>query len=305
MAFELAKKIIDEISGEVFKARHNVRMLQVGENGDAFLNKDLIDILRYVRSRLPGIEVLLFTNFHGFTPDKAEIILGERLIQGFRCNIDSSSKQGYYLAKKMDLDVVSGNLRSFFEIRSRLNSEAPIHIGVLNPGRYIREVMRYFGSCPAKLKSGLRDAAKDDFHEVKKQWKRYLGPQDTISRQSIFFWAEREKAATLKLDYAKFSCPNLEAVKSQAYIAPDGTWYACCLDSDNELALGNVSGSGIEAIYESKQRADLIKMLENKEFARIKGPCRTVDCCQKIFYESHLRSFLKKILMRERRGGAI
>src|SRR3989338_3992617 len=83
MPFETAQKIIKEIASAEFKQFHNVLKMELGENGDAFLNKDLISILRLIKKELPEVRVVLHTNFQNFTKDKAEILLGEKLVSAF------------------------------------------------------------------------------------------------------------------------------------------------------------------------------------------------------------------------------
>jgi len=61
--------------------------------------------------------------------------------------------------------------------------------------------------------------------------------------------------------------------------APNGIWYACCLDSNYQLVLGDTKDSTINEIYFSKERQRLIDLLENREYRKIGGPCLTVNCC--------------------------
>jgi len=49
MPFEYAKKIVDEIASKEFAQTHNVKIMEVGGEGDPFLNKDLMHILRYIK----------------------------------------------------------------------------------------------------------------------------------------------------------------------------------------------------------------------------------------------------------------
>ena len=102
MPFEYVERIINELSSEEFKKHHNVIKISTGENGDAFLNKDLIKILRLIRSRLSRIKIGFATNFQNFTKDKVETILNEKLIDELSCNIDSFDKEVYYEIKKID-----------------------------------------------------------------------------------------------------------------------------------------------------------------------------------------------------------
>lgn len=282
MTFELAKKIIDEISSDEFKKKHRVRNIGVAENGDAFLNKELINILRYIKLKLPQVKVIAATNFQNFTEDKAQIILSEQLIDSFLCNIDASSERNFFAAKGLKLQTVKKNLIDFIKIREKLQNKSSLSIMAVTLNTYINAVHNCLGFYPTKLKDYELRGVEDDFHLIKEQWKNILDPKkDRISKmKTVFLWAEREKASGQELDYKEYQCPNLQRVKEEAFITPDGTWYACCYDSNTELVLGNVAVDNIDTIFSSQQRKNLIEKLEKREFQKIGGPCKTVNCCQ-------------------------
>jgi len=170
MPFELAKKIIDEIASDGFAGKHRVSKIEIGENGDAFLNKECIEILRYLKIKLPRVFVECYTNFQHLTKDKSEIILSERLIAGFHCNVDSIDKDNYFIAKGLDLAAVTKNIMDFLELRKELKNDSPLHIHVLTLHAYINAVHYYLGVWPVKLKQCKTDPPriKDDFRAVKK-----------------------------------------------------------------------------------------------------------------------------------------
>lgn len=290
MPFALAKKIIDEISSDEFAEKHHVSKIGIGENGDVFLNKECIEILRYIKLKLPRVSVECYTNFQHFTKDKAQTILCERLITDFHCNVDASSKENFFIAKGLDLQTVTKNILDFLELRKKLKNESPLHLHVLTLHSYINAVYHYLGVYPAKLKYHKVDPLriKDDFQSVKKQWQKFLDPEkDKISKIiRLFLWAEREQADREKINYKEYTCPNLQCIKEQAYISPDGAWYACCYDSKCELVLGNIKDDTLDNIYSGPARQELLDLLERREFLKIGGPCRTVNCCQSVYYDS-------------------
>jgi wyosine [tRNA(Phe)-imidazoG37] synthetase (radical SAM superfamily) len=61
--------------------------------------------------------------------------------------------------------------------------------------------------------------------------------------------------------------------------ATNGVWYACCLDSNNELEFGNLSESTILEVYNSYKRNSLIDRIKDKQFKSIGSPCDTVIAC--------------------------
>jgi len=74
-------------------------------------------------------------------------------------------------------------------------------------------------------------------------------------------------------------CPHLERVENEAFIAPDGTWYACCLDSQCELQLGNIHEQTIMEIHDGKKRKDLLEKLRSDDVRSAGGPCKHVKYC--------------------------
>lgn len=298
MPFDVAKAIVDEVASGEFLSKHTVKKMEIGENGDAFLNKDIIEILRYIRAKLPDVEIGVFTNFQHFTRDKAEAILGERLVDRVACNVDGASEADYFEIKRIELGGVRKNIRDFLEVRKELGSKVPLYILVLTMRDYVRAIRDNFGFYPQKLGGKRPKKLSDGFKAIKREWTPFLDVAgDRIAKiPFVIGWAERDAADPSGMDHARYSCPNLARIKEEAFIAPDGTWYACCNDPDHELVMGNVIAEGIDGVYSGDKRKTLIERLERKEFRTIGGPCGTVNCCQEICYESAVRKFLKKAL---------
>lgn len=281
MPFDYAEKIINEISSRNFRRHHRIKVVRVAENGEALLNNDLIRILRYIKSMLPYVAVNFFTNFNKFAKDKAELMLRERLIDEVVGNIDGSTNSNYFNVKRIELKDTKNNLTDFLEIRKKLNGGVPLTIIVLTLQDYIHTIYKNFGFYPSKLKDSKLAKIPDDFLAIKQEYERKLDSKmDRLIRSGVVGWAERERVDTEKIDYKEYSCTKLRIIKKEAFIAPDGTWYACCLDSNNELDLGNVIKQSVLEISFSKKRRELLRLLKERQFAKIGGPCQTVNCCQ-------------------------
>lgn len=299
MPLDTMKRIVDEVSSEAFRKEHDVTRIIVGENGDAFLNKDLIEMLRYIRSMLPEVRVALYTNFQHFTEEKAESIIKEELVDSIRCNIDGFSKENYFNAKRLDLDNTRKNLRGLIKIRGGEKKPIPIHISVLTLNNYIHTIHNNLGFYPVKLKDLKLAEVEDDFLRVKDEYEMIIDKNlDSVyGTVAIGAWAEREKIDTDKIDYRRYRCPILNRVKEEVFIAPDGTWYACCLDSDTQLPLGNINEASLDEIFRSERRRRFIGSLENQRFKEIGGPCATVNCCQ-TFHKNKLISKVYGLLQK-------
>lgn len=285
MKLTLVEKIVREVKSKFFCKNHNVQIFSIGENGDAFLNKDAISILRLIRRELPHVKILCFTNFRTLTPDIIDIILKENLLYYVGCNIDGASDETYHAVKRTDFKKVMEHLNYFIANRRKWRRDIPLGVGMLTLFAYVHAIQNNFGCLPLKYTNRNIKIAdiKDDAGEIKKVISPLLDhPKDRIFVTPPFGWAERSAGIRQKINYARYRCPNLARIKREAFIAPDGLWYACCYDANNELALGDVDKQSINEIFWSEKRRNLIQQLEEKEFQKIGGPCLTVNCCQKL-----------------------
>lgn len=282
MNFDLFKKIIDEVSSDTFKYRHEVNTVAIGENGDAFMNKNIIEMLRYVKLKLPDMKLILYSNFQNFKEEQMEIITEEKLASTIRTNIDGFDAENYFYAKKLKLEDTDRKIKLFIEKRKKFSSDISLSISVLTLNRYITSIKNNFGFYPAKMTDSKCLTKKDDFEIIKQKYTKILDNKiDKIFKiYGTFGWAERNQFDPEKIDYKKYACPNLMRIKNEAFIAPDGTWYACCFDSANQLKMGNLNQSSLDEIYNSENRKKFIKLLEGRQFNKIGGPCFTVNCCQ-------------------------
>ena len=284
MSMETIKRIVDEITTESFKKQHNVKVMQLGENGDCFLNPKFIDICRYIKKKIPDIHLEIFTNFANFTPEISKVVIEEKLIDAVWCNIDGKNGQNYYNVKKLDLKKVMTNLVAFLNTRNihDINSTLRLNVTVLTLNNYIHKIKKVFGFYPTKLKDLSLVNVPDDYEEIKKIIIPLLKPGlDGIGRQRIFAWAEREKIKELNFSQ-NYPCPMLKFIKYMAFIAPDGTWYACCLDSNCENTFGNIYKESLNSMYFGEKRKLLLERLENREYSKIGGPCETIIACVKL-----------------------
>ena len=284
MPLDLVEKILDEIASEVFRSKDSVTRMSISENGDAFLNPNFIDIVRTIKRIAPWIAVTISANFQHFTKDKAEILLGEKLIDAFHCSIDASTEANSIAVGGLGIDRLRRNIEDFLTVRRDVKSCTPLTVSVLTLETYVSTVNETLGLTPAKFEGDLSDYSRNEYPRLRDAWSRFLDPEiDTILEcPTIGFWAERGQIDTNSIDYASCSCPLMDRVRHEAFIAPDGRWYACCLDDMNFHVMGNVALQLLDSVFESPVRKTFIAGLENKAFARLGGPCATVNCCQGI-----------------------
>ncbi len=299
MPFALAKKIVDEISSETFSARHRVCRISVGENGDAFLNRECLAILRYIKQELPAVDIECYTNFQNFTPEKAEPVLSEGLVSRVYCNMDGASGENYSLVKGLDLQGVSRNITAFLDIRKRTGSHVPLHMQAVTLHAYLNAVRSVLGAWPLKMngRAVAPEEVRDDFPEIRRRWGNLLDQEtdSLVKVTGLYLWAERGQVDTAKIDYSAYSCPQLAAIREQAYISPAGDWYACCEDAACEAVFGNLGSETLDSIYSGRARKEFLMALERRDFPAAGAPCRTVNCCQKVYYDSDDRVLMFKL----------
>jgi MoaA/NifB/PqqE/SkfB family radical SAM enzyme len=292
MPFETAKKVIDELSSDNFKSNFGIVSIGYGTLGDDIINPNFINILRYAKQKLPTSPNCFFTNFQNLNKDLADIIIKENLLDNIICNIDGATEESYFQVKRIKLDRSLNNLKYLITKRNELESKISISINAITLNQYIHTIKNNFDFYPLKLTDKKYASFSDDFIEIEKILLPIINEKiDTFRRSGIRGWAEREQTNPSKINYRNYICPYLNDIKNIAYIAPDGTWFACCLDINFELDLGNVNETTLSTLANSKKRKFLIDQLEKRQFKVIKGPCLTVNCCQMI-YKNQIQTIL-------------
>jgi len=288
MSLEVASKIIDEVTSLEFIAKYRTHTMHVGENGDCFINKDIVEILRYLKARNPVrgpdwqqfLYVSVFTDLQNFTPAIMETVCKEGLISFVGLNVDGASEETFSATKRLSSRYVKEYLPEFIRLREKYSAKIELGVLSLTMRHYVDAVRKHLNRDPIRVRDPEQLKMADDFEQIKAQILPMLRTGDTLERMKPQFWAERAGVAAATVDYTKYYCPLIDRVENEAFIAPDGTWYACCFDSNNQLGLGNVYEKSIDEVAQGGPRKRLIKLLKKQKFGDIGGPCATVNCCQ-------------------------
>jgi radical SAM protein with 4Fe4S-binding SPASM domain len=272
MPLKLVKKIMDEVCSKSFK--YKIVCSYVGENGEATLHPDFLDILREINKG--GYPVGMFTNFSKLTPDMSKAIIEENLLLGIDTNIDGLYPKSYKLMKGLDYTRVEGNVLAFLYFREKHGSGIPrLTIHIITEERYIKAVDEWFGTYPHKMPR-LESMIENEAELIREKWLQRISHEDKVSSYQCLMWAERDYTDRKEGD---FSCPNINRLETCAFIAPNGDWYLCCFDEKNQLVIGNLYEQSLEEIYESDRRKNIIQLLKEKRFNEIGLPCSRVDAC--------------------------
>jgi hypothetical protein len=161
-----------------------------------------------------------------------------------------------------------------YRVRARRNNKVVLDVTVNN----------FFQAPPDRL--AHVDIEYSDFKLTETMLKEFLPTDVPITKSKPGMWAERKLitsgVAKSPIDQSTLSCPEFDRVLDSAFIAPNGDWYACCLDDNNDLVLGNVNHQSIIEIATSNTRTEFINDLKHKRYDKIGYPCNTVICCQRI-----------------------
>jgi len=276
MPLSLVKKIVDEAASPAFPWK--VDAFQVGENGDALLNMNFLEILRYIKAKMPTAKVYLSTNFASWTPQISEAVLKEGLISNITVNLDGHDSASYEAEKHLPLTKVLRNLLGFLTLRRQLDINIPLQVLVLPLTHYVELVLRRFGNPPGKLTSST-SVPESSFGQVVAAFKPLLGEDVPFHVAIPMGWAERDHVDPDE-DQSMFPCRNLGRIETEAFISPNGDWYACCYDDQQLITFGNLNEKTLLEVHDSDKRLELIQKLKAHRYRDIGYPCSTVKACQ-------------------------
>ena len=279
MGLDTFNIIVRRMIDEDIIARYGLRTIRLGENGDLFLNANSITMLRTIRARFPRIHIELFNHFLMARRDIADVVLRERLVDAIYMNIDGVFEM-YHLIKKVNFDAVISNLAYFIKARDSLGLSIPVHVRALTLKNYVETLSNNFNSYPSQL-SDRTLKPRDDFHEIKTYVNKILNPGlDSFKKTYPALWSEREALKNKLTNIKAYACPHLFRIQTEIYISPDGKWYLCCLDSKQELIIGDLTKESFADLINSETRKNYISNLIHRDYLKNGGPCGTVHCCQ-------------------------
>jgi hypothetical protein len=280
MSPELVEKILDE--SEVY----GIASIDVGENGDAFLNPDALEILRLIRSKSTAA-LRMFTNFRSFRPGLIDTVLEEGLLDTVVTNIDGATPEAYRAVKGLELDRVEGNILHFLARKEALESPVQFRIQALTLNHYVTTVRRVLGRDPTHVPEELVESA-DDFEEIVARWREHgVFPERSI----VTLWAEDATTPTEGVSLGRAAhrlrrqlfpkpCRMLEKIERGLFVAASGQVYLCCADFDCEIVLGDLNRQTVREVVESEKRKDILTALRKRRFHEIGGPCSHPELCR-------------------------
>ncbi len=285
MTSALVEKLLIDMSKD--PRLDHIKDFSCGENGDCFINPQAIDCLRMIRKYRPQSNIIIFTNFLTMKQSIAETLVKEQLVDRLECNIDGYDEEHYRAVKKGNLTKAKENIEYFLRIRNESGTKIPLTMHVITYERYVKTIQANMNVSPSRATETPPSNFENEFEKIKELWSPCLDPTMDLLQEikQCFGWAERGQWQNRKIDYRQYTCPLLERIKHEAFIAPDGTWYLCCFDAKNEIKIGNVGTESLSSLMDQPKRKNLISLVENRQFEKVGGPCQTVNCCE-LLYEN-------------------
>ena len=280
MPLDLVGKILDE------SAVYDIVSIDVGENGDSFLNPQALEILRLIRSKSRAM-VRMFTNFRSFKPDLIDAVLQEGLLDKVITNIDGATPEAYRAVKGLELDRVEPNIHHFLARKEALRSPTEFRIQALTLHHYVDTVRRVLDRDPVHVPDHLVDSI-DDFDQIVERWRSHgVVPERSV----VTLWVESQNPVRERTSVRQIArgiqrrvfpkpCRMFDKIERGLFIAPSGQVYLCCADFEFEITLGNLRQQTVREVVESGRRRDILKALARREFHKIGGPCKNPEMCR-------------------------
>ena len=271
-------EIIDEVTSPYFVDKYKTSSMQIGENGDCFLNKEAITILRRIKARKPDMSVLVWTDMQFFTPEKMEIVVRERLLDFVGLNIDGASDHSFAAVKRLSSKYTREHLPIFIELREKYGATIPLTIQSLTMRHYVDAVPHHWRY---RARQGSRLA---------RSGRRLRGDQGACDAHA----QAPGSLPTVGLDVLGGASPGRtgDPGLQELFLPADVSRHArgvhrsrrhlvcLLLRQQQQLVLGNVYETSVEAVAQGDVRKRLVKLLTERRFDAIGGPCATVNCCQ-------------------------
>lgn len=218
----LIKKILDEC------AKHEVKEIYPINYNEFFLYPHAIEMLRYIKEKLPRTKVVLFTNASVLTNEISDIVISEKLIYHLNFSLDAFKKETYELMRGLSYQNVMRNIMYFI----KKNSEAG---GVVKTG----------------VTFTITDKNEKEIKQFRNFWKRYTN--------NIHFSVDDGRKNKNPYISRKTDIP-CHALLSTPVILCNGDVVSCCMDPHGTLVYGNILHQSLEEIWNCPKYKNMRKL---------------------------------------------
>jgi MoaA/NifB/PqqE/SkfB family radical SAM enzyme len=264
--------------------------LQLGGDGDSFLNPVFIPSLRKYRQVFPGKGLCLFTNGAMLTKEMTDILTSEKLLDDIQTRLDSLDPELYRQSTGLSLERVIDNIKYFF----LQNTFTRYHIIYFPLYAYKHVCREQLGKeQPTHWHRINEDLLHDEAMEMKKFFyslprnPRMTEAQMNFRISPICLWGEREDIPPVT-DKVCTQLPEYKGCfRNQIYVYPNGDLGCCAYDdAQNTFIVGNVldHDHAIHDAWASDKRMQIIDDVRRGKYYG-KYPCTNPVACGMYFVD--------------------
>lgn len=248
-------------------------VIQVGGDGDSFLNPFFFDALRLLRKHFPDKTLTLFTNGFMLTPANSHTIINEHLLDNVETRIDTINPKLFKQSTGLDFKVVSDNITYFMSKSTKIKT----HIIYFPLFLYEECVETYLDKSPTDFYKIDKSLLQNEYLLVYQYFKsRVVNGPFNFRISEICLWGERDDVF---MD-TETPCSQLNgAFKNQVYIYPNGNYGLCPFDDGQDTFIfGNVTTHNLAEAYTGETRKKFIQDIADMKYAG-RGCCINPKAC--------------------------
>ena len=252
--------------------------IQVGGDGDAFMNPNFIPYLRELKRAFPGKLIVFYSSFLLYTKEKTDIIISGGLINRQFTRIDSIDPVVFKKSTGIALQKVFENIEYF--VKSNRGTE--FYIGYSSIPQYYRKCRTLLNKLPLKSPFTQKevDMLPDEFEDIKEYFNKIPTRRPIIFyRINQSLWGERRDSKTKREEI--MPCPKLAEglFNHTIWICPDGRIGVCPYDnSQSDFTVGSILQDALYDIWTGDKRKQILENIKNRVYKDY--PCNNPKCCK-------------------------
>jgi radical SAM protein with 4Fe4S-binding SPASM domain len=248
--------------------------IQVGGDGDSFLNEYFIPGLRKLRKAFPDKVICLYSNCSRMVPPISDILVKEKLLHQLQVRVDTINPDLYFQSTRLHFYKLEENLSYFLKI----NDFTQVTIIYFPLYKYEEHCKLYLNKQHGThFKRINKTLLQDEYRRVVNYFLNM--PRKDLNRldyrlSGICLWGERSD-----IPHTPGVCTQLEAAfKNQIYIYPNGNIGLCPYDDGQDtFILGNMYHDWIDEVWEGERRKKFIQYIREGKMEEY--PCINPVAC--------------------------